>query len=86
MTSREKRLERISRNPRNVSSREMMSLLEAYGFVRTGGKGSHTCYVHRELPGVRLTIPRTLKVAYVKQALQAVYRVREVEENGCEDD
>ena len=82
MTSREKRLERISRNPRNVSRRELMSLLEAYGFVRRGGKGSHTCYVHPQLPGVRLTMPRTLKVAYVKQALQAVYRVMEAEENG----
>ena len=82
MTRREKRLERMASNPRNVSRKELISLLEAFGFVRRGGKGSHTCYKHPGLPDVKLTIPAGLKVTYVKQVLEAIYRVREIEEHG----
>jgi len=82
VTRREKRLDRMARNPRNVSRKELISLLEAHGFVRQGGKGSHTCYKHPGLPDVKLTIPAGLKVTYVKQVLEAIYRVREIEENG----
>jgi len=82
VTRREKRLQRIERNPRNVSRKDLISLVEAYGFVRRGGKGSHTCYKHPGLPEVKLTIPTALKVAYVKQVLETIYRVREIDEHG----
>jgi len=82
VTSREKRLQRMALNPRNASRREVISLLESHGFVRRGGKGSHTCYKHPRLPDVKLTIPAGLKATYVKQVLEAIYRVREIEENG----
>jgi len=34
------------------------------------------------LPDIKLTIPAGLKVTYVKQVLEAIYRVREIEEHG----
>ena len=82
MTRRDKRLERMARNPRNVSRNELISLLEAYGFVYRGGKGSHVCYKHSALPEVKRTIPMKVTETYVKQALEAIYRLREIEENG----
>jgi len=81
VTRREKRLERMARNPRNVSRKDLISLLEAFGFVCRGGKGSHTCYKHPRLSEIKLTIPAGLKVTYVKQALEAIYRAREIEEH-----
>lgn len=82
MTKREKRLERMARSPHNVSRRELVSLLESYGFVYRREKGSHSCYKHPALPEIKLIVPMKLKEAYVKQALEAIYRLRESEENG----
>ena len=82
MTRLEKRLQRIARNPRNVVRDDLVSLLVSFGFVRRGGKGSHSCFKHPRLPGVMVTIPRKLHSEYVRQALDAIYRLREVEENG----
>ena len=72
----------MARNPRNASRRELISLLESFGFVCRGGKGSHSCYKHPDLPDIKLTIPAGLKVTYVKQVLETIYSVREIEEHG----
>jgi len=34
------------------------------------------------LPEIKLTIPRKLKPGIVKQALEAIYRLKEIEEDG----
>lgn len=82
MTKLDKRLQRIERNPRNVARDDLVSLLKSYGFVCRGGKGSHSCFKHPELPEIKLTIPRKLKPGIVKQALEAIYRLKEIEEDG----
>ena len=41
MTKREKRLQKMRRNPRNVTFDELMRVLEDYRFVIRQGKGSH---------------------------------------------
>jgi predicted RNA binding protein YcfA (HicA-like mRNA interferase family) len=60
MTKREKRLEKIRRNPKAVSKDELDQVLNDYGFVRREGKGSHTVYQHpdQETPIVVLWWPR----------------------------
>jgi predicted RNA binding protein YcfA (HicA-like mRNA interferase family) len=80
VTQVEKRIQRIGRNPRNVSSEELVAILTALGFDCRGGKGSHRCYRHPNLPGVLLTVPMQtpLRRVYVLQSLNAIHRLREV--------
>ncbi len=79
MTRLAKRIEKIERNPGNVSSDELLHVLIGLGFERSGGKGSHQCYRHPDLPHVKLTIPRQnpLCRAYVIQALNAIHQLLE---------
>lgn len=44
MTKRAKRLAAIRNNPKNVRFADACKAAEAIGFVRAGGKGSHTVY------------------------------------------
>ena len=90
MSKRKKLLERIRRNPRNVSFEDLITLLNYYGFDLIRSKGSHRSF--KGLVGGQaflLTVPykRPLQAIYVKQALSLVERViaeRELDED--EDD
>ena len=44
MTRREKLLAAIRNNPRSVRFADACKVAETIGFVRAGGKGSHTVY------------------------------------------
>jgi predicted RNA binding protein YcfA (HicA-like mRNA interferase family) len=79
MTRLAKRIEKIERNPKNVSSDELISVLISLGFERSGGKGGHQCYKHPSLSHIKLTIPKQnpLRRAYVIQALNAVHQLLE---------
>jgi hypothetical protein len=44
MTKRQKLLNAIRSNPRNVRFEDACKAAEAAGFLRTGGKGSHCVY------------------------------------------
>ena len=72
MTKREKRLERIRSNPKNVRFEELDRLLLDFGFVRKQPRGvsSHFTYVRGQQ---RLTIPMNrphLREVYVKNVLK----------------
>jgi predicted RNA binding protein YcfA (HicA-like mRNA interferase family) len=45
MTRREKLLKRMRNNPRNVSMRDLQTLLESFGFELVRVKGSHHVFV-----------------------------------------
>ena len=79
-----KRIQAIRQNPKNVSSRKLISVLKSFGFEKKGGKGSHQTFTHPELPNVILTIPNQnpLKVVYVQKVLQAIQPLLEAENNG----
>lgn len=85
MSKREKRLQKVRQNPKNVSIDELEQLLNDYGIQRDHTTGSH--YIFRyTLDGqnVRLTIPyrKPIKVIYIKEAIAAIDRIRVSEQKG----
>lgn len=75
MTKREKLLERIKRNPKNVRFETLRKVLEWYGFEVKRTRGSHFSFVKRIEGRKRvLVVPYThpLKAVYVKQALALI--------------
>ena|SRR5579875_2207348 len=82
MTKRDKRLEKLRRNPRNVRPDELDAVLTGAGFVVARQKGSHKRYdrgVHQ------LTVPQRepfLLDIYVKQALDLLEAIAAQERQG----
>lgn len=72
MARLKKKIEKIRNNPRNVSQNDLISILLSLGYIDEGGKGSHTCFRHPQLPGRPLTIPRTIFPNIVKQILASI--------------
>lgn len=74
MSKKEKALEKLRQNPKNVRFEELVAILLSLGLeIREGGKGSHIVV---KSPGQRpLTIPRKkpfIKPTYVKLALELI--------------
>lgn len=88
MTKREKRLNKIRRNQKQVSKDELHQLLLDYGFQERGGKGSHTVYQHpiETAPIIVAAHGKHVPAYIVKQALEAVDRILEREERDELDD
>jgi hypothetical protein len=77
MTKRQKRLERIRGNPKNVRFEELDRLLIDFGFSRRQPRGgsSHYIYVRDK---TRLTIPMNrphLREVYVRQVLKLLEEI-----------
>lgn len=82
MTQREKLLERLRNNPKNVRFEEIDALLTSYGFVarQPGGGSSH--YVYRR-DGRIITIARHKPFIHskaVKEVLDAISEILEADE------
>jgi predicted RNA binding protein YcfA (HicA-like mRNA interferase family) len=75
MTKREKRLQKMRQNPKNVSFDELRSVLEDFGFelVRTSGSHHSFSIIIDGEPRL-LVIPyrRPVKVVYVREALKLI--------------
>jgi predicted RNA binding protein YcfA (HicA-like mRNA interferase family) len=74
MTKKDKALEKLRQNQKNVRFEELVAVLLALGFeMKEGGKGSHVVF---KIPGQPpLTVPRQkpfLKPIYVKMALEII--------------
>ncbi|MBC6935149.1 MAG: type II toxin-antitoxin system HicA family toxin [Chloroflexi bacterium] len=72
MSKRRKLLERIRRNPKNVSFEDFRKLLEQYGFELRRSRGSHFSFIARIADQeVLLVIPynQPMQAVYVKKAL-----------------
>jgi predicted RNA binding protein YcfA (HicA-like mRNA interferase family) len=96
MTKRDKRLQRLRQNPKNVSFDALKRVLEDYGFEHIRTAGSHHTFVavigeHNW----RLTIPfnRPIKIPYIRQALSAIDEIialekedEETNDNGEHED
>ena len=69
MTKKDKLLNKIKHNPRNVTLEEFEALIEDYGYIKKGGKhpkariGSSTMPYKRESP---------VKLCYVKELLRLI--------------
>jgi hypothetical protein len=87
MNKRNKLLQRLRNNPKNVSFDQLRSLLEAYGIILDRVRGSHHIFVVQiGDTEVNLPIPfhRPLKSTYIKKALALIDQVlaeQELEED-----
>lgn len=94
MTKREKRLQKIRQNPRNVSFDELQQVLEDYGFEQRKSKGTSHRFFHLKINerSWSLTIPFKkphIKEVYVKDALEAVDEIikfQAIEQSEDDDD
>lgn len=80
MGQREKLLERIRNNPKDVAFDDLDKLLQWHGFERRNPGGSH--YVYSRAGATHLTVPRArpLRSVYVRQALALLESLQESEE------
>lgn len=87
MSKRQKRLERLRKNPKNVSLDDLRHVLQDYGFEYKQTVGSHYTF-SIEIGGTSrlLVIPfrRPLKSVYVKKALKLIDE--KIEEQGEDDE
>jgi len=87
---REKLLDKIRQNTKNVSFGDLQTLLENYGFALKRVRGSH--HVFSGLIGdqrVRLVVPfhrPFVKEAYVKEALDLIDSINRLKEAGTNAD
>ncbi len=85
MTKREKRIEKIRRNPKNVRFEDLDQVLQDYGFERRQPRSgsSHYVYVWGEH---QLTVPRRrpfLKAHYIREVVKFLDQI-EGEQDGEE--
>jgi predicted RNA binding protein YcfA (HicA-like mRNA interferase family) len=94
-TRRDKRRQKIAKNPKNVQFEDLQRLLEDYDFELKRTKGSHhsfTGYIGDEKTTIVIPYKRPLKAVYVKKVLaildeiEALDEADEPEEGETEDD
>jgi predicted RNA binding protein YcfA (HicA-like mRNA interferase family) len=81
MTKREKRLQKMRRNPRGVRFSELRQVLEDHGFKLARVSGSHHTF-RAEIRGRvwTQTLPRKILSVYVKQVLKSIDEIAAWEE------
>jgi predicted RNA binding protein YcfA (HicA-like mRNA interferase family) len=79
MARRDKLLRRMWNNPRNVSMRDLQTVLESFGFDLDRIRGSHHVFVGEvDGEGVTLVIPLRkphVKAGYVREALELIDQI-----------
>ncbi|MEA2027596.1 MAG: type II toxin-antitoxin system HicA family toxin [Campylobacterota bacterium] len=72
MSKKDKLLEAIKNNPKNVRFEDLKKILESIGYKAINRGGSH--YVFTKANATSLTIPfkKPVKVVYVKQVLNII--------------
>lgn len=72
MSRKDKVLQKMANNPKNISFEELKIILENSGYKGENSGGSH--WVFRKDGEVSLTIPykRPVKIIYVKRVLKAL--------------
>ena len=68
MTKEQKRLERIRRNPRNVSLEDFEALINAYGYIEEGSKHPKAIIGEGNYP-MPYKREKRIKSCYVKELL-----------------
>jgi hypothetical protein len=79
MTKREKRLEKIRQNPKNVHFEDLDQVLQDYGFERRQPRSGSSHYVY-VCGDYQLTVPYKrpfLKAHYIQEALSLLDKVIE---------
>lgn len=84
MTRRQKRLEKIRQNPKNVKFADLRQLLEDYGFELKRTKGSHHTFVGmvgEEKVSLVVPFKKPLNTIYVKKALSIIDQIEHVDDD-----
>jgi predicted RNA binding protein YcfA (HicA-like mRNA interferase family) len=87
MSKRRKRLDKLRRNPKNVTRQQLDVVLQDFGFSADFTAGSHTTYRHES--GARVTVAShgsEVPAYIVKQALKAIDSLEENEDDDEEQD
>ncbi len=87
MSKRQKRLQRIRQNPKNVSLDDLRSVLEDYGFEYQRTVGSHYTFSYMLSGETKIFVvpfERPVKAIYVKRAIKLIDQI--IEEQGESDD
>lgn len=79
MTKRDKRIQAMRRNPKQVTPEDMDAALLGLGFTCRPGKGDHRVYLHPDLPYPLTVDPHRphLKRYIVVAALEAIDELQE---------
>lgn len=84
MSKVEKLYTSIKRNPKDRTFRELVSLLEKFGFcvVKKAGRGSHCAVYHPNYSDLRWTLSerKPMKAYHAKQAIHLVEEVMDREQ------
>jgi predicted RNA binding protein YcfA (HicA-like mRNA interferase family) len=64
--------QKIEQNPKNVSFKDLQTLLESFGFTLRAGKGSHIFVKRVGCQPFPIPFDRPLKQVYVKKALSRI--------------
>jgi predicted RNA binding protein YcfA (HicA-like mRNA interferase family) len=81
---RQKRRQKIARNPKNIRFEDLRRVLEAYGFELKRTKGSHHSfvgYVGGQKVLVVIPYQRPLKEVYVKKVLAILDEIEPLDED-----
>lgn len=82
MSKRQKRLEKLRRNTKNVRLEELDTVLNDFGFTADFTTGSHTTYRHGSGARVTVAVHGSFVPAYiVKQALKAIDSISEKDDD-----
>ncbi len=81
MSKRQKRLQKLRQNPKDVSFDELRQVLQTEGFLLDHVTGSHHIFraqIGGEVLTVVIPFARPVKPIYVKRALQEIEKLRQV--------
>ena len=89
LSRRQKRRNKIARNPKNVRFEDLRYLLEDYNFVLKRTKGSHHTFVGfigDEKVAIVIPFHRPLKETYVKKVLSYIDEIETLDAKSEDDD
>ncbi len=88
MTKREKRLQKIRQNPKNVRFNDLQAVLNDYGIKLIRSRGSHHTFsvkIDDEVHTLVIPYRRPIRIVYIRQALQLIDLMIELEQDSEED-
>lgn len=89
MTKRQKRLDRMRQNPKNVSFDELRIVLEDFGFEFVRSNGSHHSFnvvINGEPRLFVVPYKHPIKAVYVREALDLIDKIQEEQAQDTEGD
>lgn len=84
MSKKQKRLQKLRQNPKNVSMDDLRVVLEDFGFELINTVGSHHTFsvtVNNQIELLVIPFRRPIKTIYVKKALRLIEKIIQAEQD-----